>query len=106
MTAIDLELRDELLRMASADQDARQRLDGHPRLVHGVPEQDLTTAERQTLKHLQIVDAGNTARMKTIIVTYGWPGHALVGADAPTRPGCWSSTPTETQPSSASAVTC
>ncbi|HZX08134.1 DUF6624 domain-containing protein [Kribbella sp.] len=76
-----LELRDELLRMASTDQDARRRLEEHPRLLDGVPVQDLSATERQTLDHLQAVDAANTARMKAIIAAHGWPGRHLVGSD-------------------------
>lgn len=74
-------LRDELLRMASADQDARRQLDEHPRLLDGVPEMELTASERQSLDRLQAVDAENTTRMKTIVASHGWPGHSLVGAD-------------------------
>jgi hypothetical protein len=73
---MDPGLREELLRMAAADQDARTRLDCHPRPSKGVSEQELAAAE-----HLRAVDAANTARMKTIIATRGWPGRRLVGDD-------------------------
>ena len=62
--------------MAAADQDARQRLDYHPRLAKAMSEQDLTAAER-----VRAVDAANTARMQAIIAARGWPGRSLVGDD-------------------------
>ncbi|MFD7159970.1 DUF6624 domain-containing protein [Kribbella sp. NPDC059898] len=75
------ELREELLRLVATDQHARRRLDEHPRLTNGVPEEDLSTAERQTLEQLLMVDAGNTTRMKEVLAAHGWPGYALVGSD-------------------------
>jgi hypothetical protein len=76
MSAMDPGLREELLRMAATDQDARQRLDRHPDRDGGMAEQELGAAE-----HLRAVDAANTARMKTIIAARGWPGRSLVGKD-------------------------
>jgi hypothetical protein len=78
---MDLGLREELLRMAVTDQDARRRMDGHPRLVDAVPERELTAAEQENVDQLRAVDASNTARMKTIIAARGWPGSSLVGDD-------------------------
>ena len=62
--------------MAATDQDARQRLDCHPRRDGAMSEQELTAAE-----HLRAVDAANTARMKSIVAERGWPGRSLVGED-------------------------
>jgi len=76
VSAMDPGLREELLGMAAVDQDARQRLDCHPRLDQGMSEQELTAAER-----VRAVDAANTARMKTIVAARGWPGRGLVGDD-------------------------
>jgi hypothetical protein len=73
---MDPGLREELLHMAATDQDARQRLDCHPRRDGGMSEQELAAAE-----HLQAVDAANTARMKRIVAERGWPGRSLVGDD-------------------------
>ena len=81
MSALDPGLREELLHMAEVDQDARRHLDRHPGLDQGVPEQELTAAERADLDHLRAVDASNTARMRTIIGQHGWPGRSLVGDD-------------------------
>jgi hypothetical protein len=81
VSAIDPGLREELLHMAEVDQDARRRLDRHPGLDQGVPEQELTAAERADLDHLRAVDTSNTARMRTIIGQHGWPGRSLVGDD-------------------------
>jgi hypothetical protein len=78
---MDLGLREELLHMAATDQEARRRMDRHPRLIDGVPERELTTAERENVDQLQAVDASNTARMKTIVAARGWPGRSLVGDD-------------------------
>ena len=78
---MDLGLRDELLAMAAADQDARQRLDCHPRPSQGMAEQEFTVAEQ-----IRAVDATNTARMKAIVQACGWPGRT----GRPARPaGCW-----------------
>ena len=76
MSVMDPGLRDELLAMAAADQDARQRLDCHPRPSQGMSEQEFTAAEQ-----IRGVDATNTARMKAIVQAYGWPGRSLVGED-------------------------
>jgi Family of unknown function (DUF6624) len=62
--------------MAAADQDARQRLDCHPRPSQGMSEQELTAAEQ-----IRAVDAANTARMQAIVQARGWPGRTLVGDD-------------------------
>jgi hypothetical protein len=82
--ALDQGLREELLHMAHVDQDARKRLDRHPRLDQGVAEQQLTTAERAGLERLRAVDANNTIRMKEIVQAHGWPGRSLVGDDGAT----------------------
>jgi hypothetical protein len=76
MSVMDPGLRDELLAMAAADQDARQRLDCHPRPSQGMSEQEFTAAEQ-----IRAVDATNTARMKAIVQACGWPGRSLVGDD-------------------------
>lgn len=60
MSAID-QACEELLRLAQADQDGR-RLDCYPCFGQGVPEQELTAAERDDLDHLRTVDTSNTAR--------------------------------------------
>jgi hypothetical protein len=73
MSVMDPGLREELLAMAAADQDARQRLDCHPRPSQGMSEQELTAAEQ-----IRAVDAANTARMQAIVHAYGWPGRTLV----------------------------
>jgi hypothetical protein len=76
VSAMEPGLREELLRMAATDQDARQRLDCHPRRDGAMSEQELAAAD-----HLRAVDAANTARMKTIVAERGWPGRSLVGED-------------------------
>ena len=76
MSIMDPGLRDELLAMAAADQDARQRLDCHPRPGKQMSEQELTAAEQ-----IRAVDAANTARMQAIVQARGWPGRSLVGDD-------------------------
>jgi hypothetical protein len=76
MSVMDPGLRDELLAMAAADQDARQRLDCHPRPSQGMSEQEFTAAEQ-----IRGVDATNTARMKAIVQACSWPGRSLVGED-------------------------
>jgi hypothetical protein len=76
MSAMDPGLREELLRLAAADQDARQLLDCHPGRDGPMAEQELAAAE-----HLRAVDAANTARMQAIIAACGWPGRSLVGVD-------------------------
>jgi hypothetical protein len=60
-------LRDELLERLAADQDARRHFDA---------EQDEIAAE-QCLQ----VDRANTAWLRGVIETHGWPGTALVGTD-------------------------
>jgi hypothetical protein len=76
MSTVDPGLREELLAMAAADPDARQRLDCHPPLGQDVSEQELTAAE-----HARAVDATNTAHIKAIVQAHGWPGRTLVGDD-------------------------
>jgi hypothetical protein len=76
MSVMDPGLREELLAMAAADQDARQRLDCHPRPSQGMSEQEFTAAEQ-----IRAVDTTNTARMKAIVQARGWPGRSLVGDD-------------------------
>jgi hypothetical protein len=76
MSVMDPGLREEVLAMAAADQDARQRLDCHPRPGQGMSEQEVTAAEQ-----IRAVDAANTARMQAIVQARGWPGRTLVGDD-------------------------
>jgi hypothetical protein len=78
--ATDPGLREELLRMAAADQDARARLDDHPRPADGRSEQEPTPADR-----VRAVDAANTARMRAVVHAHGWPGRSL--SRLPDRPG-------------------
>ncbi|MCI0689743.1 MAG: hypothetical protein L0Y54_21275 [Sporichthyaceae bacterium] len=59
------QLREELLRRAETDQHVRQTPDGTFR----------------PLPEMGQVDADNSARIREIIDTHGWPGHSLVGAD-------------------------
>jgi Family of unknown function (DUF6624) len=102
MSVMDPGLREELLAMAAADQDARQRLDCHLRPSQGISEQELTAAEQ-----IRAVDAANTARMQAIVCKRAaGPAVLWSATTAPRRPGCWSSTPTTTRPSSGSAWSC
>ncbi|MGI5292819.1 DUF6624 domain-containing protein [Nonomuraea polychroma] len=70
MAVIGIQLRDELLRRMERDQKVRLSLpeDGP------VPE--------ALMEVWRSVDADNTAFLKQVIDTHGWPGHDLVGEEA------------------------
>ncbi len=59
------ELRDELLSMSRADQQARSQIGNDPAAVDEVAR----------------LDAAHTARLKAIVDRHGWPGKSLVGED-------------------------
>lgn len=61
------ELRDELLAMARADQEVRTRISD--------------TGDTDIAAEVTRRDEANTARLKTIVDLYGWPGKSLVGED-------------------------
>lgn len=60
------ELRQELLAMMKADQDARVRL---------------LRDDQQATEFVQALDRRHTARMQEIVAKFGWPGRSLVGRD-------------------------
>ncbi len=64
---IDECLREELLAMAAADQDARRSTD------HAEEPASVTRAVA--------VDAANLQRLREIVADHGWPGSSLVGED-------------------------
>jgi hypothetical protein len=66
----DAEITAELLRRRNVDQEVRGFL----------PETGPWPAE--LLERLRIVDAENTAFLKRVVAMHGWPGIALVGAEA------------------------
>lgn len=64
----DTPLRHELRRMIQADQDVRIKYIRAPQ-------------EKGIVSQMEAVDAKDTARMKQVIATYGWPGYSQVGSD-------------------------
>ena len=60
------ELRQELLAMMKADQDARVRL---------------LRDDQQAAEFVRALDRRHTARMHEIVAKFGWPGRSLVGRD-------------------------
>jgi hypothetical protein len=73
-TAMNEDLREELLQRQAEDQSVRT---GIP-----LPGDDRTAEE--LFGQMDVVDRLNTERMKEILDTYGWPGWALVGEDGST----------------------
>ncbi len=74
-------LRQELLRRAKEDQDARNAMTD---AMSGRGQKDGKagpTTEIALAHKVESIDAANTARMKEIIERHGWPGKTLVGAD-------------------------
>ncbi len=69
------ELRKELVRMVTEDQNTRGEFDRF-RKEHGLMV-DLVIAHR-----MQQGDEKRTFRLKEIVATYGWPGRSLVGSEA------------------------
>lgn len=67
-SAIDTELRDELIRLGMADQTARLGFD--------------VAADSGRLRLMLAVDSSLTARLRRIVEERGWPGRSLVGEDA------------------------
>ncbi|MEI2261859.1 hypothetical protein OHC51_12965 [Stenotrophomonas indicatrix] len=65
---IDTELRRQLLEREAADQDARKRF--------------TLGADQATRRAVDIVDESNTAWLKSIVLSRGWPGKSLVGREA------------------------
>lgn len=64
-------LRQELINRVKKDQEVRNEW-----IKKGVLSKDKTL-----LRRMEAIDADNTARMKTIVKQYGWPGPELVGQD-------------------------
>jgi hypothetical protein len=69
-SAIDTELRDELIRLGMADQTVRLGFDAE------------TGADTARLRIMLSVDSSLTARLRRIVAERGWPGISLVGKDA------------------------
>lgn len=69
LTGINRALRNELLWRRAQDQAVRDKLAGP-----GAPEQALIAEAAR-------IDAGNTAWLKQVIATHGWPGKSLVSKD-------------------------
>jgi hypothetical protein len=63
-------LRQELLAMMKEDQEARNAA-----IKGGFDNQEI-------FKKVEAVDRKNTARLKEVVVKYGWPGRTLVGEEA------------------------
>lgn len=78
---MDVDLHDELLRMAAQDQAVRRRLGRHARLAAGVPAAEQTPEERQDLAWAREIDARNLVRIRAIVRRRGWPGRSMVGGD-------------------------
>ncbi len=60
-------VRDEILRMANEDQEARRSV--------------IEKADEPGWQRVEQIDGKNTSRLKTIVAQYGWPGRSLVGED-------------------------
>jgi len=69
-SALDTELRDELIRLGMADQTARLGFDVG------------TAADTARLRVVLGIDSSLTNRLRRIVVERGWPGRSLVGHDA------------------------
>jgi hypothetical protein len=61
------DVREELLRMVTEDQQARHAL--------------IERKDDRLWQHVEQIDQRNTTRLKTIVERYGWPGRSLVGED-------------------------
>jgi hypothetical protein len=75
---MDESLRVELLRRGAADQQARERLRAFSIQRFGPIPKEAEAA----LEALGAADENNTAWLKVIVQTHGWPGQSLVGAEA------------------------
>ncbi|MFH0939799.1 MAG: DUF6624 domain-containing protein [Planctomycetota bacterium] len=73
LSAVNCELRQELLDMVAKDQEMRKTIIGKYQ-----PGQSLSPTE---IGLIMTLDTTNTARMKQIVGQYGWPGKTLVGED-------------------------
>jgi tRNA A37 N6-isopentenylltransferase MiaA len=62
------DLRDELLQMAKADQEVRNRI-------------NWTDPDPTLVEEMQRLDRQNAKRLSEIVDTHGWPGKSLVGED-------------------------
>jgi hypothetical protein len=76
---IDADLRTELLEMARADQEARERLMAV--ITLGDPESFRTKEAQNAIQEMAAVDDSNQTRLDEIVSQRGWPGAALVGSE-------------------------
>lgn len=76
----DDDLRAELLEMARADQEVRERLMAV--IVLGDPESFQTEEAQNALEEMAAVDERNQLRLDEIVSQRGWPGAGLVGREA------------------------
>lgn len=76
----DLELRDELVRRAALDQEARGALNkfinGAGSVIGNSPH------EREAIRELERVDEQNTSWLLKVVSTIGWPTRSRVGDEA------------------------
>jgi hypothetical protein len=79
--ARDETLRQELLKRAREDQQARQEVVKYLQQHKGVDPEDFKNADLPLAVTTREIDRCNTARMKQIVDRYGWPGVGLVGKD-------------------------
>jgi hypothetical protein len=76
---MNVDLHDELLRMAAQDEAVTDRLARHAR--PGTDDGARSEGELADLARVREVRARNTARMRAIVRRHGWPGWSLVGDD-------------------------
>lgn len=74
------DLRAELLEMARADQEVRERLNAV--ITPGDPESFRTEQAQDALEEMAAIDERNQARLDEIVTQRGWPGAAVVGSEA------------------------
>ncbi|MEM7104426.1 MAG: DUF6624 domain-containing protein [Bacteroidota bacterium] len=75
-SALNAELRDELLAMQEIDQEARRTV---IKLLESYDRSDLKVKEQ--IDKIRSIDHQQTARLKAIVESYGWPGKTLVGQE-------------------------
>lgn len=76
----DEELRAELLEMASADQEVRERLNAV--VTWGDPESFRTQEAQRAFEEMAAVDVRNQLRLDEITSQFGWPSALSVGREA------------------------
>lgn len=81
----NIELRNELLKMAEIDQTIRKSIVFDKNAFENdklfIAKEDMNENEKIMFEKIKSIDDKNTNRLKEIVEKYGWPGYSLVGKE-------------------------